>query len=211
MKTNANSPANRIHLSRLARACALALITCVSGFAAAADFGDRTPSITELVDALNAKPYDSGDDANHARPGGVRTRGLKLVGQRDSDSDVSAPAAKAPASATGRVSMRIQFDLNSDRVSSASANSLGNLAAALNSPALKDRRFEILGHADVSGSYRYNVNLSSRRAHTVAEFLSIAGVEPARAKASGLGPSQLLQSVPASAPQQRRVEIVMLD
>ena len=194
--------------ARIAACAVVALLASVSVLAA--DFGDRTPSVNELIDALNVAPAGGADGG---RPGGVRTRGLKILANTD-----NAPAATAPAldgktapGGRGRVSLRIQFDLNSDRVVGASANSLGNLATALNSDALKAQRFAVIGHTDISGSQTYNIKLSERRAQSVAEFLSQAGVDPARAKTAGRGPLELLDSLPANAPQQRRVEILMLE
>lgn len=170
----------------------------------AADFGDRTPSVTELIDALNTR---SGTAA--ARPDGVRTRGLKIVATEN-----AAPAAvqgNAEAGGTGRVSMRIQFELNSDRVLRPSADSLSNLASALNSDALKGQQFEVIGHTDITGSESYNFKLSERRARSVAEFLSSIGVDPVRAKTAGRGPTELLEGVAPNAAQQRRVEIRMVE
>ena len=215
MNTQILSPVGTLRGRRMARFFALALMTLIAGAAAAADFGDRTPSVADLVDALNVRSVDVGDQAAAARSDSVRTRGLKFVAHGESvagsSASVAAPATKASAPLAGRVSLRIQFDLNSDRVLGGSANSLGNLAAALNSDALKGQRFAVIGHTDVTGSFNYNLGLSARRARSVAEFLSIAGVGLDRAKTVGRGPTDLLDSLPANAPQQRRVEIVMLD
>lgn len=165
----------------------------------AADFGDRTPSVGELIDALSA------------RPDGIRTRGLKIVASNDSMGGAApnaGPASAASAQAgAGRVSMSIQFALNSDQVLKPSASSLSNLAMALNSEGLKGQQFEVIGHTDITGSASYNQRLSERRARSVAQFLAHLGVEETRARTAGKGPSQLLENVPASAPQQRRVEI----
>lgn len=165
----------------------------------AADFGDRTPSVGELIDALSA------------RPDGVRTRGLKIVASNDSHPSTTSHSAPASAAAgqtgAGRVSMSIQFALNSDLVLKPSADSLSNLAMALNSDALKGQSFEVVGHTDITGSAIYNLRLSERRARSVAQFLTHLGVDETRARTAGKGPNQLLENLPPAAPQQRRVEI----
>lgn len=196
---------------RLGLACAVAIaVSFVSSAGFAADFGDRTPSVNELINALNAKPGKGPHDDVAARPDGVRTRGLKIVATESAASSATDDGKAAPAG-NGKVSMSIQFELNSDRVQRPSADSLSNLATALNSDALKGKRFEVIGHTDTSGSPTYNYRLSERRARSVAEFLSTVGVEPARAKTAGRGPSEPLESLSPTAAQQRRVEIRMME
>ena len=197
-----------------------------------ADFGERTPSVSELISALNRTAPGS-EEAGAAiageLPDGIRTRGLKIVGGNSAASAAAnVPsgdranvevaggsgarvhgAAYAPGG--GRVSMSIQFDLNSDRIHRASADSLANLAAALSSTTLRDRRFEVVGHTDVTGSPAYNLKLSERRARSVSEFLSVVGVDLQRARASGRGSTELLADVAPEAALQRRVEIRMVN
>ena len=200
--------------SALTRACATALaMSCALGCpgAFAADFGDRTPSVNELINALNTRQGKAPNDEVAARPDGVRTRGLKIVAS-DNAAGADPDDRKAQrAAGTGRVSMSIQFELNSDRIMRPSADSLSNLATALNSDALKTQRFEVIGHTDASGSQTYNYKLSERRARSVAEYLGVVGVETTRVKTAGRGPSELLEGVAPTAPQQRRVEIRMLE
>ena len=202
---------NGVKPARL-RAAALA-VTLVFGVptAFAADFGDRTPSVNELINALNTRPGKGPQDEVAARPDGVRTRGLKIVASENSAASDADERKASRASGSGRVSMSIQFELNSDRIMRPSADSLSNLATALNSDALKAQRFEVVGHTDASGSPTYNYKLSERRARSVAEYLGLVGVETSRVKTAGRGPSELLDGLAPTAPQQRRVEIRMLE
>ncbi len=211
--TSSLSDKRALGSNTLAWAWAAAVATALSfvsstGFAA--DFGDRTPSVNELINALNTKAAKGAQGEIAARPDGVRTRGLKIVANEPAASS-AADDGKAASMGNGKVSMSIQFELNSDRVLRPSADSLSNLATALNSEALKGKRFEVIGHTDISGSPAYNYRLSERRARSVAEFLSNVGVEPARAKTAGRGPSEPLESIPPTAAQQRRVEIRMME
>ncbi len=168
--------------------------------ASAADFGEQSPSVEQLIEALNS----TGTQASSASD--LRTRGIKIVAL---DRRVSAPARSESSSAPagGRASMVIQFALNSDRILRSSADSLNNLATALNSDTLKNQAFEVIGHTDSSGSTAYNVKLSRRRALSVAEFLSVVGVDSSRATASGRGPKELLSGIAPDSARQRRVEI----
>lgn len=61
----------------------------------------------------------------------------------------------------------------------------------------------VVGHTDAVGSASYNQDLSERRAHTVAGFLSSNGVNGAKISASGMGESQA--TLPASASKSARM------
>ena len=186
-----------------------ALLVCATGVLAA-DFGDRTPSVKELVEALGSAKGGARGGVDRADEAPIRTRGLRIAPsssataqQQDPARD---PAGGAPAG-TARVSMQIQFDLNSDRIQSASSNSLSNLAMALNSDALRDQRFQIVGHTDASGAYLHNMKLSERRAKAVREYLVTTGIDPARLAPVGKGPTELLDSAEPYSGKNRRVEI----
>jgi OmpA-OmpF porin, OOP family len=168
--------------------------------ASAADFGEHSPTVEQLIEALNSTGAPANDSSE------LRTRGIKIVAL---DHRATAPARSQSSSAIagGRASMVIQFALNSDRILRASADSLNNLATALNSDTLKNQAFEVIGHTDSSGSTAYNVKLSRRRALSVAEFLSVVGVDSSRATASGRGPTELLSGIAPDSARQRRVEI----
>ena len=72
-------------------------------------------------------------------------------------------------------------------------------------------RIELAGHADRSGTVRYNQALSLRRAEAVAAELIRLGVPRPRITVQGFGESRAL--VPTAdgvrEPQNRRVEIVL--
>jgi outer membrane protein OmpA-like peptidoglycan-associated protein len=53
-----------------------------------------------------------------------------------------------------------------------------------------DRRFEISGHTDNTGSDRINIKLSHDRANSVREYLINRGVEGRRLVAKGYGSSR---------------------
>ena len=196
---------------------AMAVLVC-SPPVRSADFGERTPSVNELISALSAsaiRPEVANTLPANELPDGVRTRGLKIVSPSPTGSAAATTGTAASQAdgtgGTGRVSMSIQFDLNSDRIHKASADSLANLAAALSSSTLRDRRFEVVGHTDITGPQPYNLKLSERRAKSVAEFLAAVGVEPTRAKATGRGPAEPLTDVAPDSALQRRVEIKILN
>ncbi len=84
----------------------------------------------------------------------------------------------------------------------------------LNSVAIVLQKFnrtivDVYGHTDSSGDDNYNLNLSQRRAMSVANYLGAQGVDPRRFSILGLGESQPIASnaTPEGRAQNRRVEI----
>lgn len=72
-------------------------------------------------------------------------------------------------------------------------------------------RIEVLGHTDNTGSAAYNMDLSQRRASSVAAILRDSGVPSARVIAVGRGEDAPVASnlTPEGRAQNRRVEIVI--
>jgi outer membrane protein OmpA-like peptidoglycan-associated protein len=83
--------------------------------------------------------------------------------------------------------------------------------AAANSTHVQYTRIEVNGYTDTSGTPRYNMGLSLRRAHAVAGELVRDGVPAGSISIRGFGQTHLL--VPTGAgvrePQNRRVEIIL--
>lgn len=84
----------------------------------------------------------------------------------------------------------------------------------LNSVALVLKRYnktlvDVYGHTDSTGGYEHNMDLSRRRAQSVADYLVAQGTESQRFAAIGQGPSQPVASndTPDGRQQNRRVEI----
>jgi len=71
---------------------------------------------------------------------------------------------------------------------------------------------EILGYADAVGDEAKNVDLSQRRAHKVADFLSLCGFESTVLKPIGLGPAVKPTEVNKVVPElaQRRVSFKVI-
>lgn len=152
-----------------------------------------TPSVQDIVNGLKS---DDGDVST------VRTRSLRPGAAAAATSAAAAPAA-APS-----ISMQIQFDYASDRISGNSQKMVDNLAAALASPELSGQTFTIVGHTDGRGSADYNMKLSQRRAASVKNYLVRHGVDAARLKASGKGMTELVNTADPAAAENRRVEVI---
>ena len=105
-----------------------------------------------------------------------------------------------------RADLMIEFDRNSARISLRGLAAARVFAQSLVMPELASKRFVIEGHTDMRGSRALNLDLSTRRAQAVADFLSSRGVDKSRLTVRGVGPDQPLPGHRASDPDNRRVE-----
>lgn len=86
---------------------------------------------------------------------------------------------------------------------------LDKVAEALKSQG--NRRIEIKGYTDSVGAVDYNMDLSKRRADSVADYLASKGVERNNITTQGLGPANPVASndTPTGRAQNRRVEVTV--
>jgi outer membrane protein OmpA-like peptidoglycan-associated protein len=170
------------------------------------------------------------DDPNAPRPRISATRGFALSGSEQHGaapvhragppqlhrtarnlavSSSSSAAAPPPASGPGqRINLAVTFVSGSAELTPAARASAQVFAESLMQPQLANMRFEIDGHTDAVGRRDRNLDLSQRRAQMVADFLVRAGVSADRLVVHGYGPDRPLPSVRATAPQNRRVEVI---
>lgn len=123
----------------------------------------------------------------------------------------AAPSRIMPPAKVGASNLRLSFPSGSAMLTDADKTRLAKLAQVLDSPRLAARRTRIEGHTDAVGSARSNLDLSRRRAQSVADYLVTAGVDAGRLEVVGLGASQPLPGVPAASPDNRRVMAVLLN
>jgi OmpA-OmpF porin, OOP family len=108
-----------------------------------------------------------------------------------------------------QLTIAVQFDFNSARISPGSFRAVGLMADALYHPYLQGYRFLIVGHTDGKGSREYNLKLSQQRADAIREALiNPFGIAPSRIEAVGLGEEQLLKPASPEAGENRRVQLV---
>lgn len=103
----------------------------------------------------------------------------------------------------------ILFAVDSTAVSGAAQSDLYAVATSLNR--YPDSTINVIGHTDSDGAAAYNLDLSQRRAQSVAAVLRSAGVAPGRIVAVGRGEDQPVatnQTATGKA-QNRRVEIII--
>jgi outer membrane protein OmpA-like peptidoglycan-associated protein len=121
------------------------------------------------------------------------------------------PSKPAPDKALPTISLTIEFEYGSDRLTPAGENLLDLLSAALQDPSLQSFRFMIAGHTDGAGTDLYNQQLSERRAAAVKTYLVSKGqIEEARLTTVGFGRSKPLNPAKPMSAENRRVEIINL-
>jgi outer membrane protein OmpA-like peptidoglycan-associated protein len=113
--------------------------------------------------------------------------------------------ACAPAAAPKPFDLMVNFEFDSDRLTTAAKENLGQFADALHDPQLKNQKFAIDGFTDATGAEVYNLHLSERRAEAVVNFLAQRGVQRAGLVAKGFGPTKPRAADPFD-PINRRVE-----
>jgi OOP family OmpA-OmpF porin len=104
----------------------------------------------------------------------------------------------------------VHFEYNSARLTENSKSILSMAAASLRGQS--GMRVEVAGHTDDRGGESYNVELSRRRAQSVAEYLNGVGIESSRMEARGYGESQPMDSntTDTGRERNRRVEFRVL-
>jgi len=105
----------------------------------------------------------------------------------------------------------VLFDLDKSTLKPGAMTRLDRLAAFMNS--YPERSLLIEGHTDATGSDTYNLELSQRRADSVANFLVSKGVTSTRLFARGYGKGYPVaaNTNAAGRQQNRRVEVVILE
>ena len=104
----------------------------------------------------------------------------------------------------------VLFDVNSARISQSQVLALAEIGYAMEDVLIDnpDAMFLIEGHADAPGSSEHNLDLSDRRAESVAIVLSENfDIPPENLITQGYGEELLLIPVPYSEPRNRRVTV----
>ena len=105
----------------------------------------------------------------------------------------------------------ITFDTNKANIKSNFKPVLDSVAKVINE--FDKTKVQVTGYTDNTGTAAINNKLSAERANSVATYLRLRGVAPARIYASGLGSSNPIASnaTAAGREQNRRVEISLIN
>ena len=111
----------------------------------------------------------------------------------------------APKPKVGNFDLVVNFEYNSATLTKSARSNLDQFASALKDPRLDTSAFVIEGYTDGKGSDGYNLDLSSRRASAVVDYLKQQGVDTAKLEARGYGKTKPRSTDPLD-PSNRRVE-----
>ena len=105
----------------------------------------------------------------------------------------------------------ITFNTNED-VMKTSANKVLDSVAVV-AKEYDKTNLQVIGYTDSTGNDKINIPLSERRAASVANYLKLRGINPARISAAGMGASNPIASndTPQGREQNRRVEIYLIN
>jgi outer membrane protein OmpA-like peptidoglycan-associated protein len=112
----------------------------------------------------------------------------------------------------GRVAISggILFETDSAKLAPSAADLVGRLSEVMKKN--PDIKVAVVGHTDSTGDYRYNLQLSERRARAMVDALAKAGVAASRLAAVGIGPLSPMapNDTAEGRAQNRRVELVLI-
>ena len=194
-----------------ARLCVAALCLLLPIGATAAN-PLANPSVDDLERLLSAPQGSTAmgrslDFRRTAPPDAVTGLCPGMSGSSGSGAGGSGRNLVAYAAAAPGVNLAIHFASGSDRLSPSDIALLDNLAAVMQRDSLREARFSVSGHTDITGGDRINQPLSCARALAAREYLIMRGIAPHRLTAYGFGSSRLLDRRRADARENRRVEI----
>jgi len=101
--------------------------------------------------------------------------------------------------------LMVNFEKNSANLTPQAKTNLDEFSKALKDPRLSGATFAVDGYTDASGTDNYNLGLSNRRAESVVNYLTQAGIEKAKLVPKGFGETNPIASNPYD-PVNRRVE-----
>lgn len=116
----------------------------------------------------------------------------------------------AAATSSGGLDMLVSFDNGSATLTEQAKAEARAFAEAMRAPALAGMRFSIDGHTDAVGNRDYNLDLSKRRAQSVADYLIGQGIDAARLDPHGYGFDKPRPGTAPRSPANRRVEFAKL-
>jgi len=108
-----------------------------------------------------------------------------------------------------QLAVDVNFEYDSIAIVPESYRALGLIADALHHPLLLGSKFLIVGHTDSTGSAKYNIALSQKRADAIAEILSTTfGVPAKQLFTVGVGSELPLDPSKPDTAINRRVQLI---
>jgi outer membrane protein OmpA-like peptidoglycan-associated protein len=191
-------------------------LTCVIvavGLALPAGLGTglaaEQPSTDQIIRALKpvTRSVSPADAARRAEEtsfvNSLRNRPTRSLTTAERE-QITSIAQKRPS-----VDLEVNFEYNSDNISSKATPQVTALGQALSSAELKGGTFIVAGHTDAKGGETYNQGLSERRAEAGKRFLSEKyGIDASNLVTVGYGKTRLKNPSGPLSSENRRVQII---
>jgi outer membrane protein OmpA-like peptidoglycan-associated protein len=167
---------------------------------------NHVPSANEMANLLFPKTSEQSLPPKRIKTRSISFDPVKSTPQLEAKADLDTNAEQLTESVG--IGLPIQFDFNSDSITSASRPYIDELGKMLSREDLLNENVIIEGHTDAVGSALYNKQLSLRRAQSIKQYLfSQYGIDRHRMMVSGKGEYQPLKGQNPFAAVNRRVEI----
>lgn len=176
------------------------------------NFGKKTPSAAQVIDALSPATDHPADAADSEKQTG-KSRSIDMsrlkAPQTKTNSKQKNPMTGHKADSDMALSMEILFGYKSAELTDAAKDQLKPVGKAFASEKLQHLNFVVEGHTDAIGGHAYNKNLSEERAAAVKQFLvDTFHIDPSRMQTIGKGKNDLLDPTNPSSDVNRRVRII---
>ena len=195
----------------------IALSAALSMTAGLAIADSKNVSSDQILNALQPKQLTRGMSAGPQADPVVKAREISFIktlrnrktrslslGERE---EILAITSNKP-----KIDLDIQFDYNSDKITTTSMPSVQALGKALSDANLKGSTFVVAGHTDAIGSDAYNQDLSERRADTIKRYLADKyGINGSDLVTVGYGKTKPKDPNAPMDPINRRVQVVNMD
>jgi outer membrane protein OmpA-like peptidoglycan-associated protein len=196
---------------------AIALSAALSMTAGLAIADSKNVSSDQILNALQPKQLTRGMSAGPQADPTVKAKEISFIktlrnrktrslslGERE---EILAITSDKP-----KIDLDIQFDYNSDKITTTSMPSVQALGKALSDANLKGSTFVVAGHTDAIGSEAYNQDLSERRADTIKRYLTEKyGINGTDLVTVGYGKTKPKDPNAPMDPINRRVQVVNMD
>jgi outer membrane protein OmpA-like peptidoglycan-associated protein len=204
-------------LHRFSALKAIALSAALSMTAGLAIADGKNVSSDQILNALQPKQLTRGMSAGPQADPTVKAKEISFIrtlrnrktrslslGERE---EILAITSDKP-----KIDLDIQFDYNSDKITTTSMPSVQALGKALSDANLKGSTFVVAGHTDAVGGEAYNQNLSERRADTIKRYLTEKyGISGTDLVTVGYGKTKPKDPNAPMDPINRRVQVVNMD
>jgi outer membrane protein OmpA-like peptidoglycan-associated protein len=145
-----------------------------------------------------------------------QARGIRIHGNDQGTATTNAGRPTPAATGTAEpqsfsLAMRIQFKFDSAELTPEAKATLGQIAQVLQDDLMRDKVILLEGHADASGGDNYNLDLSTRRAGSVRNYLvTTYGIAGERLRSVGKGEMEPFDATDPTSSVNRRVEFTNL-